>query len=126
MNVVDSSAWLAYFADEPGSDFFASAIEATDQLLVPTVCLYEVFKVVLRERGEDTALQAVTAMQQGEIVNLDSELALDAAFLGHREKLAFADSILYAIAQKHQALLWTQDAHFKHLPGVQYQPKATA
>ena len=123
MNVVDSSAWLAYFANEPNADFFAGAIEDTDLLIVPAVCLYEVFKVVLREKDEDAALQAVTAMMQGTIVDLDAELALDAALLGHREKLAFADSILYAVARRNNALLWTQDEHFHGLPGVRYRPK---
>ena len=55
MNLVDSSAWLAYFADEPEADFFAEAIEDTDLLVVPSVCIYEVSQVVLRERGEDAA-----------------------------------------------------------------------
>jgi len=123
MNVVDSSAWLAYFAEEPGADFFAEAIEDTELLVVPVVCIYEVFKVILRERSEDDALQIVAAMQQGTVVDLDAELALEAAFLGQQEKLAFADSIIYAVAQKYRALLWTQDEHFKDLANVRYLPK---
>jgi hypothetical protein len=71
MNLVDSSGWLAYFADEPAADFFAEAIEDSDLLLVPSVCIYEVFKVVLRERGEDDAFSAVAAMQQGTAIDLD-------------------------------------------------------
>jgi toxin FitB len=124
VNVVDSSAWLAYFAGEPTADFFAEAIEDADLLLVPSVCLYEVFKVVLRERGEDEALQVAAAMEQGMVINLDSELALEAAFLGHQEKLPLADSIVYATARKHNAVLWTQDEHFAGKPNVHYQPKA--
>ena len=125
MNVVDSSAWLAYFTEEPGADFFTEAIEDTELLLVPTVCIYEVFKVILRHRGEEVALQYATAMKQGIVVDLDSELALEAAFLGQQQKLALADSIIYAVAQKHQALLWTQDEHFKGLANVRYTAKGT-
>lgn len=125
INVMDPSAWLAYFANEPGADFFAPAIEDTALLLVPSVCLYEVFKVILRERDEDTALQFTAAMQQGAVISLDGELALEAAFMGHREKLPFADSILYTIARKHRAVLWTQDGHFEGKPNVRYQRKAT-
>ena len=124
MNVVDSSAWLAYFADEGNADFFAAAIEDTELLIVPVVCLYEVFKVVLRERGDDDALQAVSVMQQGSIVDMDSDLALEAATIGHEEKLAFADSVIYAIAKRHQAMIWTQDEHFAGRENVQYRPKA--
>ena len=124
MNVVDSSAWLAYFADEPTADYFAPAIEETEALIVPVVCLYEVFKVILREKGEEEAFQAVVAMQQGLLVDLDSNLALEAASLGLQEKLAFADSIVYAVAKRHDALLWTQDEHFGGKPNVNFRPKA--
>lgn len=123
MNLVDSSAWLAYFADEEHAGFFADAIEDTELLLVPAVCLYEVFKVVLRERGEDEAFQAVAAMQQGTVVDLTAELALEAAALGREEKLPFADSIIYAIAKKYDAVIWTQDGHFSGKQNVQFKAK---
>ena len=124
MNLVDSSAWLAYFADEPTADFFAEAIEDTDILVVPSVCIYEVFKVVLRERGEDAAFSAVAAMHQGTLVDLDADLAMQAAALGLEEGLAFADSVIYAVAKKHDAMLWTQDIHFEGKPGVRFKAKA--
>jgi predicted nucleic acid-binding protein len=123
MNVVDSSAWLAYFAGEKNSTFFAEAIEDTELLIVPVICVYEVFKVVLREKGEDDALQAISAMQQGVVVNLDSDLALEAAVIGHEEKLAFADSVIYAVAKRHNATVWTQDEHFSGRANVRYKAK---
>jgi predicted nucleic acid-binding protein len=123
MNLVDSSAWLAYLADEGNAAFFAGAIEDTELLVVPTVCLCEVFKVILRERGEDDALQAAVAMQQGTVVDLTSEIALEAAVLGHEEKLALADSIIYAVAKRHDAIIWTQDGHFAGKPNVKYRAK---
>jgi predicted nucleic acid-binding protein len=125
MNVVDSSAWLAYFADETTADYFAAAIEDTESLVVPIVCIYEVFKVILRERGEEEALLAVAAMQQGTVVDLDSELALEAAVLGIQEKLAFADSIIYTVALRNSAQIWTQDAHFEGKSNVRYKPKGS-
>jgi len=125
LNVVDSSAWLAYFADEPSAGFFAEAIEDTDLLVVPSVCVYEVFKVVLRERGEDEAFSAAAAMQAGLVVDLDADLAMEAASVGLEEGLSFADSVIYTIARKRQATLWTQDSHFVGKPGVRYRPKST-
>ncbi len=124
MNLVDSSAWLAYFADEPEADFFAEAIEDTDLLVVPSVCIYEVSQVVLRERGEDAAFSAVAAMLQGTLVDLDAGLAMEAAALGLEEGLAFADSVIYAVAKKHDAILWTQDAHFEGKPSVRFRAKS--
>jgi predicted nucleic acid-binding protein len=123
MNVVDSSAWLAYFADEPTADFFSQAIEDTELLIVPSVCIYEVFKVIVREKGEDDAFLAIAAMQQGKVVDLDADLAIEAAAVGNDEKLAFADSIIYTITQKYNATLWTQDGHFAQKLRVQYIEK---
>ena len=123
MNVVDSSAWLAYFADEPNAQHFASAIEAPDLLIVPSITLLEVFKKVAQQRGEGVALQHVAVMQQGRVVALDATLALLAATLGARHKLPLADSIIYATAQQGGALLWTQDADFVDLDGVRYFAK---
>ena len=123
MNLVDSSAWLAYFADEPTASNFAAAIEDTAGLIVPVICIHEVFKVILRERGEEDALLAVAAMQQGEVIDIDSTLAIEAGALGLQEKLAMADSIIYAVALKYSAKLWTQDAHFDGKALVKYYPK---
>ena len=123
-NVVDSSAWLAYFADEPGAAHFSAAIEAVDRLVVPVVCLLEVFKVVLKQRGESDALQAVALMQQGTVVDLDATLAIEAASIGVEHKLPLADSIVYATALAAGAVVWTQDDDFDGLPGVEYFPKS--
>lgn len=122
-NVVDSSAWLAYFADEPSADEFAPAIEDVQRLVVPTVCLLEVFEVVARQRGEGDALQAVAIMQQGTVVDLDAALALAAARTGLDHGLPLADSIVYATARGVDGVVWTQDADFAELPDVHYVPK---
>jgi predicted nucleic acid-binding protein len=123
VNLVDSSAWLAYFAGEPNANYFAAPIQDAEALVVPSVCIYEVFKVVLRERGEDAAFAAAAAMERGEVIDLDSELAMEAAALGLEENLAFADSVIYAVAKKRDAILWTQDVHFRGKPGVKFKAK---
>ncbi|GAK53227.1 PilT domain-containing protein [Candidatus Moduliflexus flocculans] len=123
MNIVDSSGWLEYFADGPNADFFAPALEDILSLLVPSISVYEVFKRVYQQRGEEAALEAFAAMAQGEVIDLDTTLALNAAKLSVTYKLPMADSIILATAQAHQAVLWTQDADFKDIPGVRYLPK---
>ena len=115
-NVVDSSGWLEYFTDSDRAAFFASAIEDAEALIVPVISIYEVFKKVLRERGEDAALQIASMMQAGKVIDLDSALALEAA----RYPLPLADSLIYATAMRSEATLWTQDEHFKDLPGVRF------
>ena len=120
MNVVDSSGWLEYLADGPNAGFFARAVEARAELVVPTVSVYEVFKRVLQQRDEGMALQAVALMHQGQVVDLSSPLALSAARLSQKLRLPMADSIMLATARAFSATLWTQDADFKRLDGVQY------
>lgn len=119
-NVVDSSGWLEYLTDSDRAPLFAAAIEDTANLFVPVISIYEVFKKVLRERGEDEALQISSMMQVGQVVDLDCALALVAA---RHHALPLADSIIYAAAMRHAATLWTQDEHFKDLPNVRYFPR---
>lgn len=120
MNVVDSSAWLEYFADGPNADFFAPAIENTRELIVPTLSVYEVFKKILQQRGEGDALQAVAVMIQGTVVDLGLDVALSAAKVSTALKLPMADSAMLSTAQTHDAILWTQDADFEGIDGVRY------
>lgn len=123
MNVVDSSAWLEYFAGGPNAGYFAHAIEDVEHLVVPSICLLEVFKRTFQQRGESAGLQAVALMQQGDVVDLDSVLALTAARLGAEDGLPLADSVVLATARHRSATLWTQDADFAGLPGVKYRAK---
>ncbi len=126
MNVVDSSAWLSYFADDANAKIFSKPIQDIDNLIVPSITITEVFKYILRQRGEDKALEAIAHMEQGKVVSLDSALAIDAAKYGIDYKLPLADSIIFATGQKFSALIWTQDIDFKSLEGVKYYPKITS
>lgn len=121
MNVVDSSAWLEYFAGGKNAEAFSKAVEGVDQLIVPTLCIYEVFKKVLQQRSEQEALLAVSAMQQGNVMDLDSRTAIEAARLSVQKQLPMADSVILATAQQNNAILWTQDSHFRGIEGVEYR-----
>lgn len=123
MNVVDSSAWLEYFADGPNADAFARAIEKTSELIVPTISIYEVFKRVLQQRGEDDAFRAVALMMSGSVVDLDIVIAMEAAAISCELKLPMADSIMLATARAYEAILWTQDTDFRDLDAVRYFEK---
>ncbi|PCJ22335.1 MAG: VapC toxin family PIN domain ribonuclease [SAR86 cluster bacterium] len=123
MNVVDSSAWLSYFAGDKNATKFAKGIENLDSLLVPSITITEVFKHVLRHRDEEAALIVIAHMKQGQVIALSSELAIDAAGFGITHKLPLADSIIFATARKYDATIWTQDKDFKGLENVKYYPK---
>lgn len=123
MNLVDSSAWLEYFAGGPQAGQFARVIEDVESLVVPTVVLVEVCRRVMQQRGEDEALQAAAVLHQGLIVDLDSGLALSAAQLGIAHKLPLADSIILATAKQFGATIWTMDGDFEMIPHARYFPK---
>jgi predicted nucleic acid-binding protein len=123
MNVVDSSGWIEYFINGENAAFFTPAIHELENLLVPAICIYEVFKRMALDLGEESALQAVGIMSSGLIVEMDRKIALDAARNSIKYKLAMADSIILASAQAWEAVLWTQDAHFEEIEGVRYIEK---
>jgi len=123
LNLVDSSGWLEYLSDGPNAGFFEPPLSAPDKLIVPTLCLYEVFKVVLRERGEDHAIQAAALMHQARLIELSAPIALFAARLSLDSKIPMADSIVAATASLFEAVIWTQDEDFKNLKNIKYIQK---
>ena len=123
MNIVDSSGWLAYFAGEPNAKHFLTPLTDSTLLVVPTVTIYEVFKVILRESSENDALQAVVAMQRGTVVDLTAPLAIAASKLSLEHNLPMTDSVILATAREFNAILWTQDSDFKNISDVKYFPK---
>jgi predicted nucleic acid-binding protein len=123
MNLVDSSGWLEYFSDGPRASVFEKPLNDVEKLIVPSICLYEVFKVVWRERGEDEALQGAALMSKGTIVDLTLEIALQAAKMSLELKIPTADSIVLATGQFYKATIWTQDSDFEKIRGVKFFPK---
>ena len=118
MNVVDSSGWLEYFADAQNAQFFAPPIHDLTSLMVPSICIAEVFKWILREMGEENAIEAAAHMSEGLVVDLDGSIAVFAAKIGHEFKLPLADGIVLATTKLFDATLWTQDTHFDRFEKV--------
>ena len=120
MNLIDSSGWIEYITGGKNAGFFDQPINDTENLLVPVVCIYKVFKRVFRAFGEERALETAGLMTLGQVIDLDRHTAISAALISLDLKLAMADSIILATAREHNATLWTQDEHFKDLPGVKF------
>ena len=123
MNVVDTSGWLAFFEGGGNSSAFSTPIKRIEELVVPTICIYEISKVILRESDENHLLQALAAIQKGKIVDLTPSISTAAAKVSIKYKLPMADSIIYTTAIQYKATVWTQDVDFKNLPNVTYVPK---
>ncbi len=121
--LVDSSGWVEFFTDGPLADTYASHLRHPQHLVTPTIVLFEVYKVIKRQRSEEEALAAVAQMGKTRIVPLTDSIALTAADLSLTHHLAMADAIVYATALTEQVPLLTSDADLQHLTGVQYVKK---
>ena len=125
MNVVDSSGWIEYLTDSRRADLFATPIEQRDQLLVPTIALFEVHKILSRSLQADIIDQCLNVMRLGRVLDLTDKRAIAASKTARQHRLALADAAMYSMAQEHGATFWTQDADYQNLPGVQFFAKGT-
>jgi predicted nucleic acid-binding protein len=123
MNLVDSSGWLEYLADGKNAKFFAPVIENTDELVVSVINIYEIYKKVLLEKDENTAIQVVGLMQQAKVIDVTPSIAIQAAKFSYEFKIPMADSIIYTTARINDSIVWTQDIDLKNLDGVRYIKK---
>lgn len=118
--LLDSSGWIEFFTDGPLADRYASYLTPRYELITPTIVLYEVYKKIKRERGEETALLFAGRLSATQVVHLTESIALLAADVSLRHGLAMADAIVYATAKDQEAEVVTGDADLKDLPGVVY------
>lgn len=118
--LIDSSGWIEFFVDGPLADRYATYLSTRYEVVTPTIVLYEVYKKVKRERGEETALSIAGRLNATQVIPLTDSLAYLAADLSLRHGLAMADAIIYATAQDQGAEVITGDADLKDLPGVRY------
>ena len=123
MNIVDSSGWIEYFFSGSNAAFFSPPIEDTDNLLVPVICMYEVFKKVNTVADEARSLQIIAQMKQGRVIDVTEEIALKASLISLKHKLPMADSLILSTAHALNAILWTQDEHFNDMTGLMYKGK---
>ena len=126
MRLVDTSAWIEWLTSSPTGKAIASEIPAREDWLVPTIVQLELAKWLAREVDEDKADQVIAFTQMCVLVPLDTKIALQAADMCGKHKLATADAIVYATALDRGADLLTCDAHFDGLSGVTFVPKVRA
>lgn len=123
MILVDSSCWIEFFTGGRLAKKIEPHIRLPRQVLTPVIVLFEVYKIVKRERSEEEALVVAAQLQKTNVIALTESLALWAADLALEHGLAMADSIVYATAQSAGVRVLTSDADFRRLPGVVYLPK---
>jgi predicted nucleic acid-binding protein len=124
--VVDSSGWVEFFTAGSNAGRYARYLKEPSEIVTPTVVLYEVYKLVQRERTEEEALLAVAQIDKTRLIPLTDSLALAAADVSLEFRLAMADAIVYATALAEGAEVVTGDRDLRGLPGVTYIPKSPA
>lgn len=123
MNLVDSSGWMEYFADGKNAKHFAPIIQDLENLVVSTINLYEIYKKIIQQRDENNAIQAIAIMQQANILEVTSQIAIDGAKISIENEIPMADSLIIATARSVNATIWTQDYDFKGLENVKFFKK---
>ena len=118
--VLDSSGWIEFFTGGPLAERYAAYLTPRYQIITPTVVLYEVYKKIKRERGEETALLFAGRLNATHVVQLTESIAYLAADVSLRHGLAMADAIVYATAKDQDAEVITGDADLRDLLGVVY------
>lgn len=118
--LLDSSGWIEFFTGGPLAERYGSYLSPRYQLITPTIVLYEVYKKIKRERGEETALLFAGRLSATQVIPLTDSIAFLAADLSLRHGLAMADAIVYATAKDQEAEVVTGDADLKNLPRVVY------
>ncbi len=121
MNAVDSCGWLEFLADGPNAAFFEPALTDEDHPVVPAITLFEVARVLIRQRGPAAAETALGFMVRGRVLAPNLAGSLRAARSAVQHQLAMADALIWQAATDHGAVLWTQDAGLAAVPGVRHQ-----
>ena len=123
MNLVDSSGWIEFFQAGANGPVFKPVIEQRDQLLVPTIALFEVHKILSRSLSAELVDRCLDVMRLGRVLDLTDRRAIAASKVAREHRLALADAAMYSMAQEHGASFWTQDIDYQDLPGVRYFAK---
>lgn len=122
MIIIDSHGWIEYLAAGKLSDKYAKYIEEAsyENTITPTVVVYEVYKKIKREKGEEKALEVYAQIMRTRVIPLTEELAMSAADASLKLGLSMADAIIIATAENEKATLVTSDAHFKGFENVEF------
>lgn len=118
--VLDTGAWIAWFADEPLADIVAPYVAEVEEVIVPAVVEFEVHRWALRHTDDERAAAYAALLRRGTCVPADGPLALEAAVLAVKHGLAACDALIYATATLSDARLVTTDADLDGLPGVEF------
>jgi predicted nucleic acid-binding protein len=121
--LLDSSAWIEYFIGNKNAAPYQEIFKNPEQILVPTVVLFEVFRIINRKRNETLAVAITDQMKRGKVIELSHHLAIWGAKLSKKHKLGAMDSLILASTYATGATLFTFDQDFEGIESVEYIAK---
>ena len=123
IRVLDTYGLLVFLEREPGFEkvksLFVAALEEDSDLLMTSVNFGEVYYIVLREFGEKKVNEVEKIIQTLpiEIVDVDMQLAREAARFKATKRISYADCFAAALAKLHKGEVVTGDKEFRALEG---------
>lgn len=121
IRILDAHALLVFLEREPGFEkveqFFVTAVEKNNCLLMTSVNFGEVYYIVLRECGQEKAneIEKIIKTLPIEIVDVDMQLTKEAARFKATKKISYADCFAAALAKLRKGEVITGDKEFKTL-----------
>jgi len=117
--LIDSWAWIEYWKGGNFARQAAKYIEGDEESIVSTINLAEVYFWVSRYYGEATANEKVlTIDKRSNVIAVEKDMAIDAAKIRRKERLALADSLILATARRFGGKVVTGDPDMKDLKDV--------
>lgn len=93
MILVDSCGWIEFLADGDKAEEYAKYLLDTKDIATPTIVIHEVFKKILKERGEEAAVMVAAQMSGTKVIELSEMLSLTAASLSVKHNLPMAEPL---------------------------------
>ena len=119
--LIDSWAWVEYFKGSTQGGKAKDYVEGTEDAVISAVNLAEVYRWFLKFYGETQAEDGrVTITMRCILIQVDEEIAVEAAKIRHSREKGLGDSIILATAKNADAKVVTGDPELKEEPEVIY------
>ena len=117
----DTRYFWAIFSsrDEETTSKLKNLFDRSKSPYASSITIYEVFKLTLASEDKTAAkIRANTIANEYEVIDVDSEIAEEAASISHRLRIPMADSLIMATARQLHLSCVTDDPHFTEVKKI--------
>ena len=110
---------LYYASELVAKERIRDVLLASKPNFLSTAALSEMYKLTLEKEGKDVAeIRANSLVRDFKLVDVDKEIAVQAALIKHKHGIPFADSLIASTARVLRVPCYTDDPHFHGIEGV--------